>query len=105
MAKKNIRKPASPTRLPSPERRTVRATTRKSATPPDAAIAESAGSPAGALTADDTRRAVDDNPATHAPTYDQIAEAAYRRYLERGGGHGRDFDDWLDAERSLRPRA
>jgi hypothetical protein len=38
------------------------------------------------------------------PTADEIAEAAYRRYLERGGEHGRDFDDWLEAERSLRQR-
>lgn len=38
------------------------------------------------------------------PTYEQIAEAAYQRYLSRGGGHGRDFDDWLEAERELRSR-
>lgn len=35
------------------------------------------------------------------PTHDEIAEAAYRRYLSRGGGHGQDFDDWLEAEREL----
>lgn len=38
------------------------------------------------------------------PTYEEIAEAAFRRYLNRGGGHGRDFDDWLEAERELRAR-
>ena len=38
------------------------------------------------------------------PTHDQIAEAAYQRYLSRGGGHGSDFDDWLEAERELRER-
>ena len=38
------------------------------------------------------------------PTYEQIAEAAYQRYLSRGGAHGRDFDDWLEAERELRAR-
>ena len=32
------------------------------------------------------------------PSYDDIAEAAYRRYLNRGGGHGMDFDDWVAAE-------
>lgn len=39
-----------------------------------------------------------------APTHDEIAEAAYRRYLNRGGGHGRDVDDWVEAERELRQR-
>jgi DUF2934 family protein len=38
------------------------------------------------------------------PTYDEIAEAAYQRYLQRGGADGRDFDDWLEAERELRAR-
>src|SRR6187431_2187959 len=28
------------------------------------------------------------------PSYDDIAQAAYLRYLNRGGGHGSDFDDW-----------
>jgi hypothetical protein len=27
---------------------------------------------------------------------------AYHRYLERGGGHGMDFEDWLEAERELK---
>jgi len=30
-----------------------------------------------------------------------IAERAYALFLERGGGHGRDVEDWLDAEREL----
>ena len=38
------------------------------------------------------------------PTYDEIAEAAYQRYLQRGGADGRDFDDWLEAERELKAR-
>ena len=38
------------------------------------------------------------------PTYDEIAEAAYQRYLRRGGGDGQDFDDWVEAERELRSR-
>jgi hypothetical protein len=42
--------------------------------------------------------------ATSAPSYEEIAEAAYQRYLSRGGGHGRDFEDWLEAERDLRLR-
>ena len=39
---------------------------------------------------------------TDGPSYDEIAEAAYHRYLRRGGEGGRDFDDWLEAERELR---
>ena len=39
-----------------------------------------------------------------APTHNEIAEAAYHRYLNRGGGHGRDADDWFEAERDLRVR-
>lgn len=42
--------------------------------------------------------------ASGSPTYDEIAEAAYQRYLRRGGGDGQDFDDWVEAERELRAR-
>jgi hypothetical protein len=38
------------------------------------------------------------------PSYDEIAEAAYLRYLRRGGGDGQDFDDWVEAERELKSR-
>ena len=38
------------------------------------------------------------------PAYDDIARAAYERYLSRGGDHGRDFDDWLEAEQALKSR-
>ena len=36
------------------------------------------------------------------PTEDDIRLRAYHRYLERGGGHGADFDDWVEAEKDLR---
>jgi len=42
--------------------------------------------------------------ASNNPTFDEIAEAAYHRYLKRGGGDGQDFDDWLEAEKELRSR-
>ena len=45
-----------------------------------------------------------ENDASQDPTYDEIAEAAYHRYLQRGGGDGQDFDDWLEAERELKAR-
>jgi hypothetical protein len=33
--------------------------------------------------------------------YDEVAKRAYELFLQRGGGHGRDWDDWLSAERQL----
>jgi hypothetical protein len=38
------------------------------------------------------------------PSPDDIRTRAYHLFLERGGGHGRDFEDWLLAERELRQR-
>jgi Protein of unknown function (DUF2934) len=32
---------------------------------------------------------------------EDIARRAYEIYLQRGGGHGRDFDDWIAAEKEL----
>jgi len=37
-------------------------------------------------------------------TDEDIARRAYELYESRGGGHGRDLDDWLEAERELKPR-
>jgi hypothetical protein len=36
------------------------------------------------------------------PNDDDIRMRAYQRYVERGGGHGMDFEDWLQAERELK---
>jgi hypothetical protein len=38
------------------------------------------------------------------PTHEEIRARAYEKYLERGAGHGLDFDDWVTAERELRNR-
>jgi hypothetical protein len=35
------------------------------------------------------------------PTFDQIATAAYHRWLRRGAPHGSDRDDWLAAEQEM----
>lgn len=32
---------------------------------------------------------------------DEIERRAYARFVERGGVHGADLDDWLEAEREL----
>lgn len=31
----------------------------------------------------------------------EIAQRAYELFLARGGTHGRDLDDWLEAERQM----
>lgn len=36
------------------------------------------------------------------PSEDDIRTRAYHRYLQRGGGHGQHFDDWIEAERELK---
>ena len=54
-------------------------------------------------TSDEVRidEANDTPRALRQPTYEEIAAAAYERYLSRGGGHGQDLEDWLQAERAL----
>jgi Protein of unknown function (DUF2934) len=32
-----------------------------------------------------------------------VREAAYRRFESRGAEHGRDEEDWLEAEKEVRP--
>jgi hypothetical protein len=40
--------------------------------------------------------------ADHPPTREErVRAAAYRRFLERGGQHGDDMRDWLEAEREV----
>jgi len=106
MAKKNIRLEKSDTSMNSPvpeRRRTVRATTRKPATGLEP-TAEPDGSPAVVRDTAAEMHTGGEGNGTPAPTFDQIAEAAYHRYLQRGGKHGYDFEDWIDAERALRAR-
>jgi hypothetical protein len=40
-------------------------------------------------------------PST-TPSHDRIADRAYQRYLQRGGGEGSDLEDWFEAERDLK---
>jgi Protein of unknown function (DUF2934) len=35
------------------------------------------------------------------PSIQDITRRAYRLYLERGGQHGSDVDDWVKAEKEL----
>ena len=38
------------------------------------------------------------------PTHEQIELRAHQIYVERGGAHGQDVKDWLQAERELREK-
>ena len=40
-----------------------------------------------------------------SPSDEDIRRRAYQLYLERGGHHGLDFDDWMRAEDELRNRS
>jgi hypothetical protein len=76
-------KPSDPDAPPEAKPKRVRRTPAQSSAP---SSAES--------TANDRR--------TSEPTIDDIRRRAYERYLERGGNHGRHFDDWLEAEKELK---
>ena len=39
--------------------------------------------------------------STPTPGNEAIAARAYQLFLQRGGEHGRELDDWLTAEREL----
>lgn len=40
-------------------------------------------------------------PVAVTPSPEQVAQRAYFLFLERGGYHGCDMDDWLEAERQV----
>ena len=39
-----------------------------------------------------------------APTAEEIRQRAFEIHIERGGIHGCDLDDWLQAERELQKK-
>jgi hypothetical protein len=44
-------------------------------------------------------------PGASEPSEEDIRLRAYHRFLERGAGHGNDFDDWLEAEQELKKKS
>ena len=68
------------------------------------AITESAGSSQTGAVDAAAEMSISNANSSADPTYHEIAEVAYHRYLQRGGADGRDFDDWLEAERELKAR-
>ena len=49
----------------------------------------------------DTPHPISETPGRDVESRDRIAQRAYELYLARGRADGRDFDDWLAAEREL----
>ena len=80
------------------------------ARPPKAA--DASGAPIPAIDRDpgerpeslDALRSEPAAPSAVDPSEEEIRTRAYHRYLERGGGHGNDFQDWLEAEKDLKGR-
>jgi hypothetical protein len=48
------------------------------------------------------RRNASAEPTPTVPAEQDVARRAYQLFVERGGEHGRDWEDWLAAERELR---
>jgi hypothetical protein len=48
-----------------------------------------------------TEPTADSNATPPAVSAERIAQRAYEIYIERGGEHGRDTDDWFRAEAEL----
>jgi hypothetical protein len=45
------------------------------------------------------------SPEASKPSEEDIRLRAYHRFLERGAGHGNDFEDWLEAEQELKKKS
>ena len=48
-----------------------------------------------------TQAATPEVQVENSATIEEIRCRAYQIYLERGGQHGRDLDDWLQAKREF----
>lgn len=94
MAKSSNRGEGKPARTPG-RRRTA---TAAQGGPSSAAAgtASAADSTASEPSASRPRTASND-----APGREDVARRAYELYLERGGRHGHDLEDWFEAERQL----
>ena len=104
MAKK---KTVDTTAEAAPENKAAAPRRRAATSKTTAGAADRASSGSNGSSASDTAPTLVSAPdaaTSERPTYDQIAEAAYLRYLSRGGSDGRDFDDWLAAEQELKTR-
>jgi hypothetical protein len=111
MAKRTSRSSAADTGAtaapPQPKARRQRATATPSAPEPDTIAADPRVEGRENNGAGVASEAGDDAPLESMsmgsePSEEDIRTRAYHRFLERGGGHGSDFEDWLEAERELK---
>jgi hypothetical protein len=104
MAKRSTPRPqaqADDAAAPAPAQPKPRRSRTASATPAESdtvAARPAAGAVRPADAGPDARSA----SMASEPSEEDIRVRAYQRYLQRGGGHGLDFDDWLHAERELK---
>lgn len=63
------------------------------------AVAAGTRDAASSATAKDTARRTKKMPAP--PSYEDVADLAYQKFEQHGYQHGRDVDDWVEAEREL----
>jgi hypothetical protein len=82
-------------------KRTTRSTTPKTSDYSGTYASE----PASADRTSDMNNATRNDSMGSEPSEEDIRIRAYRRYLERGGGDGQHFEDWLEAERELKLRS
>jgi Protein of unknown function (DUF2934) len=112
MAKKTAKNPEAPTASPAAPAKRRAAAPKKASSPaaPAMDIATVGGTEPLANASDTRSSTTADTQSTagnnggHQPSHDEIAQAAYFRHLNRGGGEGGEFDDWVEAERELRER-
>ena len=45
-----------------------------------------------------------EQPVQYEPKPEEVSQLAYALYLKRGGDHGKDQEDWLQAEKLLREK-
>ena len=104
MAKKKTAGSDIPDATPAARRRTTKRSTPVAASGVSAEVAETSTSSSvePIVQANDSGNGSGTRHSAESPSYNQIAEAAYQRFLRRGAEHGRDFEDWLEAERELR---
>ena len=60
---------------------------------------------AGGTTREASQPDLAEEATKQEPTPEEIRKRAFEIHIERGGIHGCDLDDWLQAERELRSKS
>ncbi len=89
----------------SKARRPARRRSDKAPTPPAHQASEMGAPAAEAPRSERMPRSIESmslKDADFFPAPEEVQRRAYELYLKRGGAHGRDLEDWYEAERQLR---